>query len=353
MIYGPCGGVRTDGGCEVPGQRCSFVDLVDSATLAALEFTPADVDPPAQGVGDALPSFGEGTSAAGAEFAALLRRGGVITADLNVRSTDPGVLGEAASRLTDLTAVVAGEPPSLNDSLSPAHKALVLSQRGLRVVAGITCRDRNRVALEGELAALADIGVSGVLAVTGDHPATTVRPDATSVFDLDSTRLVALARRAGLFTAVAEQPAAPPLTYRARRLEKKTRAGAGACFLNLCGGVAEVSTFVAAAQAAGVTAPLVASVPILASDEALRRLGALPGALLPSELATTIDGSDLDAAIDAAADLALALSALPGVAGAHLSVIGTSNDPEGFGATDLVARTAELIRTRATPGGGS
>jgi hypothetical protein len=93
-------------------------------------------------------------------------------------------------------------------------------------VGGLNCRDRNRVALEGELAALADAGAAAVHCVTGDHTAIGHRPDAAPVFDLDATRLAAAARAAGLLVSVAESPCARPA---ARPPGPAGREGAGGC----------------------------------------------------------------------------------------------------------------------------
>lgn len=343
MHYGPCGSVLPGGGCEVTPSRCSFVDLVAAETLTALSFDVRDVEPAEGGDADALQQ-GSAPSA----LPELLARGNVITADLPVRTIDPAALADVAARLSALSAVIAGEPPGLDASLSPAHKALILSRNGVSVIAGLTCRDRNRVALEGELAALADIGVAGVLAVTGDHPITTVRRDAAGVFDLDSTRLAALSRRAGLFTAVAEQPAAPPVSYRPARLAMKVAAGAQACFLNLCGGVDAVRTFVTEARNAGAPVPIIAGVPILVSPDAVARIAALPGVVLPPGMTQTVAdaGGDAAAGIEAAAALAAEMLAIPGVAGVHLTAIGTAADPFGIDAATVIASTAERLRER-------
>ncbi|WP_298011889.1 methylenetetrahydrofolate reductase C-terminal domain-containing protein [uncultured Microbacterium sp.] len=348
MVYGPCGGVRHDGGCEVAGIACSFTALADQ--LAESRFDPSDAAIPesARESGDALRAATE-RSAAAMAFAGLVAVGGLITADLTIRTTEAGALAEAAPLMSGLSAVVVGEPPGLGASLSPAHKALVLQSAGIRVIAGVNCRDRNRVALEGELAALADIGVAGVLGVTGDHPASTVRPDAEAVFDLDSTRVAALARRAGMFVAVAEQPIAPPVAYRPHRLALKVEAGAELCFLNLCGGPDRIARFAAEARAAGAGVPLVASVPVITSARGAARLAALPGIALPEGLAERVASApDPErAGIDEAARLAASLLTIPGVVGVHLSAIGGDDDPSGLGAARTIARTAELIRERA------
>ncbi|AUG29044.1 methylenetetrahydrofolate reductase C-terminal domain-containing protein [Microbacterium hominis] len=349
MVYGPCGGVGADGGCEVPGIRCSFA--ADPDLLHTLDVSAADVAAPesAEPSGDALPLSPRRTAAAA--FATRVSEGLLVTADLPVRSADAGVLAEAGARLAGLTAVIAGEPPGLRASLSPTHKALVLGGAGATVIAGITCRDRNRVAIEGELAALADLGVAGVLAVTGDHPASTALPHAQPVFDLDSTRVAALARRAGLFVAVAEQPAAPPIDYRPVRLALKARAGAELAILNLCGDLSDLVRFAGALAATGAAIPLVASVPVITSRSAALRLAALPGVRLPSGLVTAVTAAAAvdDAGVHAAVAAAREALTVPGVVGVHLSAVVDEADPTGLAAVDAIVRTATLLRAGRAP----
>lgn len=352
MVYGPCGGVTLDGGCEVPDIRCSFVD--HAAALNSLAFSPDDVQAPAAAYDSGDMLHARPRTAAADEFAVLVEAGGVITADLPIRSADPAVITEAGARLRELTAVIAGEPPGLRDALSPTHKALLLTTAGSRVLAGLTCRDRNRVALEGELAALADLGVSGVLAVTGDHPASTALPQARPVFDLDATRLAALARRAGLFVAVAEQPAAPPVEYRPARLAVKARAGAELGILNLCGDISAITRFTAAVAATAAPIPVLASVPVVISAAAARRLAALPGAALPADIVAAVTSADdpVEAGIRSAVAWARRALTIPGVAGIHLSAIsdhGTAGaDASGLAAVDAVATTAARLRAGIT-----
>lgn len=344
MVYGPCGGVSGDGGCEVPGFRCSFAE--NPALLRELEFSAADVQAPesARESSDALATSPR--RAAAAALGDLIGAGGVITADLPVRTTDPAVIVEAGARLRELTAVIAGEPPGLREAFSPTHKALLLAEAGARVIAGVTCRDRNRVAIEGELAALADLGVSGILAVTGDHPASTALPDAHPVFDLDSTRVAALARRAGLFVAVAEQPAAPPIAYRPTRLALKARAGAELGILNLCGDIEDIARFTAALATTSAPVPVLVSIPVLASASAARRLASLPGVSLPPGIVTAAMGAGHgpDAGVRAAVDWGRRALAIPGVVGVHLSAVVDEADASGLAAVDALAATAASIR---------
>jgi methylenetetrahydrofolate reductase (NADPH) len=113
---------------------------------------------------------------------------------------------------------------------------------GVTPVMQLTCRDRNRIALQSDLLGAAALGIQNVLLMTGDHPRFGDHPDAKPVFDLDSVQLLWLARTmrdegrllsgrkldpppAWLLGAV-ENPFAPPESFRAARLGKKVAAGA-------------------------------------------------------------------------------------------------------------------------------
>lgn len=62
--------------------------------------------------------------------------------------------------------------------------AKILLEEGLEPVMQITGRDRNRIAIQGELLSAAALGIKNVLALTGDHP------EARGVFDMDSVNIL-------------------------------------------------------------------------------------------------------------------------------------------------------------------
>ncbi len=76
------------------------------------------------------------------------------------------------------------------NSLIPSY--LVQEKVGLETVYQMTVRDRNRIALFGDILAAACVGIKNVLALTGDHSALGDNPGAKSVYDLDSTQFVYL-----------------------------------------------------------------------------------------------------------------------------------------------------------------
>jgi 5,10-methylenetetrahydrofolate reductase len=248
MTYGPCGGVATDGGCEVDGHPCEFVSVP-------------------------MPEWRDESPAAAAlnprasELAAKLMAGRVVVADFPARPVDGESLRTCARTLADVDAVLLGDSPRERLQFPPSYRARLVQDEGATAWVGLNARDRNRVALEAELAALGDLQPAGLHCVTGDHPAVGGRPDAAAVFDLDSTRLTALAVGCGAVVSVGESPTAPPQRLRPRRLRSKERAGASVCFVNHCGGPAHVARFVRAARAHGVTTAMIACVPLGTRDE--------------------------------------------------------------------------------------
>jgi 5,10-methylenetetrahydrofolate reductase len=325
MVYGPCGGVRHDGRCEVAEHRCPFVDR---------DVVPWTGPPPPPVV----------------TFEAALGPPGrrpVIVTDLRVRPFDPASVAEVTAVLAaDADAVLIGDHQRRPD-LPPTVLARLVHEAGGRPWITLTCRDRTRVVLESELAGLAVSGVRGVHCVTGDARAPTVRPDASQVFDIDGTRLAALAAAAGLCPSVAATPTAPPVHLRPARLAQKERAGAAVCFVNHAGGPAAVATFVDDARRAGVTMPFVACVAVITDATSLHALERFPGLVVDPEVRTRVLGASNGRAegIAAAVDEAERMLAIDGVVGVDLSGSATAG-PELESAL-IMAEVATAIRERA------
>lgn len=318
MTYGPCGGVTVDGGCELAPLPCPFV------TRPTVGWNTADGPEP----GGGRPSRHA--------LLDLMATRPVVLADLVTPPLDADGLRRCVGLLAgNVDAVLLGDHPGARVQFPPSYRALLLRDCGVAVWAGLNCRDRNRVALEGELAALADAGAAAVHCVTGDHTALGHRPDAAPVFDLDSTRLAARARAAGLLVSVGEAPAGPPVTARPARLAEKVRAGAQVCLVNHAGGAGPVREFVAA----GPDVPYLACVPVVLGAEQAARLAAFPGTVLPDGfLAGILDARDpVSAGIDAAVRLAQEMLAVPGVVGVDLGSLPVR------GAEDVTARALATV----------
>jgi len=288
MVLGPCGGVRADGGCEVVSDPCVF-------------------PVPAQWAGSSVPPV-------------PLQAVPLILTDFSSEPYSVRMLRAVAKTLAPSSdAVLVGEHQD-RPGFPPALLASMLQEAGVRPWMTLACRDRNRIVLEQELSGLRHLGVDAVLCVTGDARAYDVRPDVAQVFDLDGPRLAALAASIGISAAVPETPAAPPRRLRAFRLAQKQRAGAAVAVLNH-DSVASVTGFMADAERAGVTIPVIASVAVFTDEPSAAVLSGLPGLELdPEAVRRVLDDPDpVAAGLAAAAREARALLGIPGVAGLNIS----------------------------------
>ncbi len=302
MVFGPCGGVRSDGRCEVAEDRCVFLDGP----------LPAWPDPPV------APAASSGLLSAAAV-------GPVVLTDLTTAPYDAGSLRRVVEVLAPVSdALLAGEHANRPD-FPPAMLAARVHDAGGRLWTTLACRDRNRVVLEQELAGLAALVVDGVLCVTGDARGPSVAPGVTQVFDLDGPRLAALAAGMGLPVAVAESPEAPPVAARPARVAVKQRAGAQLCVLNHVSSSARVAEFVGAAREAGATLPFIAGVAVYTDERSARVLQRFPGLHLDGDrVQRVLDSPDPRAAgIAAAVEEARALLSVEGVVGVNLSGLGS------------------------------
>jgi methylenetetrahydrofolate reductase (NADPH) len=129
-----------------------------------------------------------------------------------------------------------------NCHMSSVAMCALLTGVGYSPVLQIACRDRNRIAIQGDVLGAAAMGVSNVLCLSGDGVQVGDQPEAKPVFDLDSVSLLetikimrdesrflsgrAITTPPELFLGAAENPCAPPIDFRPHRLAKKIAAGA-------------------------------------------------------------------------------------------------------------------------------
>ena len=186
----------------------------------------------------------DGPSPAG-NLGAVLRAGQfAVTAEIGPpRDANPDVIVRKAALLRGwVDAANVTDNQGANVRLSSLSGSLLVQRAGVEPVMQLTCRDRNRMALQSDLLAAGALGIPNVLLLTGDHPRLGDHPDAKPVFDLDGVQLTWVARTlrddgrlmAGQALAnpprwligTVENPFAPPTAFRARRLAKKVAAGA-------------------------------------------------------------------------------------------------------------------------------
>ena len=119
----------------------------------------------------------------------------VVTSELNPpKGTDLGPLYERAELLKDsVDAFNITDSHAAKMSIAPMAVAHLLMDRGIEPIMQMTSRDKNRIALQGDLLGAAALGVPNVVFMGGDPPKIGDHPDATGVFDLMSNELIGAA----------------------------------------------------------------------------------------------------------------------------------------------------------------
>jgi methylenetetrahydrofolate reductase (NADH) len=239
--------------------------------------------------------------------------------------------------------------------LSSVACGAIIAGMGLEPVVQLTCRDRNRIALQSDLLGAAALGAKNILCLTGDDVGAGDHPDAKPVFDLDSIQLLRLAKTLRdekkylsgrklkpapeFFIGAAENPFAPPLDYRAERLAKKVEAGARFIQTQLVFDVGVFSQFMQRVRDAGLAEHvfILPGVGFLKSLKvALFLRDKVPGVVVPEALIERLHGvpeNQQEAeGMKIWAELIEQLRGVEGVSGVHLF---------SFGREDAVA---ELVR---------
>src|SRR5580704_15621602 len=221
--------------------------------------------------------------------------------------------------------------------------AAILTGAGIEPILQITCRDKNRIALQSEMMGAAALGIRNLLLLTGDDPKAGDQPDTKPVFDINSAALIETARRlrdqselptgrkvagkAAFFIGAADMPIDPPAGWQPNALTAKIKSGAQFAQTQFCMDPALLRRYIGALEAAGITKQLA----ILVGVNPLR--SAKSAQWMKSHLFGTIIADPLIARMEQAADPAregIAIcaelieeySTIPGVAGVHIMAPG-------------------------------
>jgi len=123
----------------------------------------------------------------------------LITAEIGPgKGTDTGALLEDASAVKDcVDAINVTDMQSSVMRLASMPVCHLLKDMGVDPILQVTCRDRNRLAIQADLLGAWALGIRNVLALTGDHPTLGDHPQAKPVFDLDSVSLLEVITKLG------------------------------------------------------------------------------------------------------------------------------------------------------------
>src|SRR5262245_27897864 len=223
--------------------------------------------------------------------------------------------------------------------LSAPMAAALLAREGIEPILQLTCRDRNRIALQGDLMGAAASGVHNILLLTGDDPKAGDQPETKPVFDVDSTTLTRMARdlrdkgelpsgrkvagRAGFFLGAADAPIDPPPGWKPDKLAAKIAAGAEFAQTQFCmdAGIARrYAARLAEHEATRGFLLLIGIAPLRSAKSARWMKANLFGTIIPDAFVERLEQAADPAAEGAriAIELIEELATIPGVAGVHI-----------------------------------
>jgi methylenetetrahydrofolate reductase (NADPH) len=227
--------------------------------------------------------------------------------------------------------------------MSALAAAAILLEAGIEPILQITCRDKNRIALQSELMGAAALGIRNVMVLTGDDPKAGDQPDTKPVFDIDSRTLIETARRlrddgtlptgrevagkAAFFLGAADMPIDPPADWQPNALRAKLAAGAEFVQTQFCMDAAVVRRYVGALAQAGVTqklAVLIGINPLRSAKSAQWMKSHLFGTIIPDAIIARMEKAADPAreGIRICVNLIEELATIPGVAGVHIMAPG-------------------------------
>ncbi len=186
----------------------------------------------------------------------------------------------------------------------------ILTKAGYSPIIQFSCRDRNRIAMQGDALGAAALGVANVLCLTGDDVSAGDHPEAKPVFDLDSISLLQTLRvmrdesrfLSGrkldtpplLFMGASINPFVPPLENRAEQLAKKIAAGAEFIQSQYCFDLDILKRFMARAVDMGLTEKcfILIGVGVLPSARTAKWMRAnVPGVHIPDAIVKRLQGA--------------------------------------------------------------
>jgi methylenetetrahydrofolate reductase (NADPH) len=242
----------------------------------------------------------------GSRLERVLRSGRfAVTAELNPPdSADPQEVYDAALVLAQVCdGINAVDASGAHCHMSSVAICALLVRAGYEPVFQVSCRDRNRIAIQGDLLGAAAMGVRNVLCITGDDVTVGDQPEAKRVFDLDSIQLLQTARLLRdrgvflsgrkltvpprLFLGAAANPFVPPLAWRPYRLAKKVAAGADFIQTQFCFDVPRFQDFMDKVRDLGLHEKvfiLVGVGPLRSEKAAEFMLEKVPGVHIPDEM---------------------------------------------------------------------
>jgi len=275
-------------------------------------------------------------------FERILRMGMfAVTAEIAPPdSADPVEVYERAAHFDRcVDAINATDGSGANCHMSSVGMCSLLTRRGYTMVMQISARDRNRIAIQGDVLGAAAMGVSNILCLTGDGVGAGDHPGAKPVFDVDSLSMLHMLRQLRdkgqflsgrplnspprIFLGAAANPFAPPRDYRPLRLAKKAEAGAQFVQTQYCFDIQAFRVYMRAVRKLGVhkRAFILSGVGPLASAKSAEWIrDHVPGVHIPDSVIRRLRQSNnqREEGLDICIEMIQQLKEIEGVSGVHI-----------------------------------
>lgn len=272
----------------------------------------------------------------------VLRAGAfAVTAELAPPdSAEPEEVYERAALFDGcVDAINATDGSGAHCHMSSVGMCSLLTRRGYAMVMQVSARDRNRIAIQGDVLGAAAMGVSNILCLTGDSVEVGDHPEAKPVFDLDCMSMLSMMRgmrdeqqflsgrklssKPHVFLGAAANPFGPPLDYRPLRLAKKIEAGAQFFQTQYCFDIEVFRNFMNMVTDMGLheKAFVLAGVGPLASARSAEWIRThVPGVHIPDRIIDRLKGAgdQKEEGVSLCVDMIRELKEVTGVSGVHI-----------------------------------
>jgi len=255
-------------------------------------------------------------------------------------SADPAQVYERASVFDGyVDAINATDGSGAHCHMSSVAVCGLLTRAGYSPIMQISCRDKNRIAVQGDILGASAMGVANILCLTGDGVESGDHPQAKPVFDMDCMSLLQIGSKMrdestfesgrkldlapAVFLGAAANPFAPPYEFRADRLAKKVAAGAQFVQTQYCYDINLLKSYMQRVRDLGLDKKvyiLIGVGPLASARTAEWIRSNVPGVHIPDAVIKRLAGAENQKAegVQLCIDMIQQASEIEGIAGCHI-----------------------------------
>ncbi|MEM7431520.1 MAG: methylenetetrahydrofolate reductase [Pseudomonadota bacterium] len=255
-------------------------------------------------------------------------------------SANPDEVYERAAMFDGVVdAINATDGSGAHCHMSSVGMCSLLTRRGYAMVMQVSARDRNRIAIQGDVLGASAMGVSSILCLTGDSVGVGDHPEAKPVFDVDCMSMLSMVRGMRddeqflsgrkltspprVFLGAAANPFAEPLDYRPLRLAKKVAAGAQFAQTQYCFDLERLENYMRGVRDLGLHEKvflLIGVGPLASAKSAEWIRSNVPGVHIPDHIIARLAGAEnqKEEGVNICIEMIQAIKEIEGVSGVHI-----------------------------------